>query len=409
MLRGMPPSLTAGLRINPRVSRLVDSLTGEAVPHNGFARPMGLSPASGKPVMVDYDMNGVGPDFVNRDKAGMWRFEELLPVQNVPASFGDDVGQTRTVPAPRLGDKLDVELWVKNEGSNPSGSFKDRGLSMGVALGVACGAKRFCLPTQGNAGVASALFSARLGLAPALVYMPDGYQGGMYHRACAYFGGEVRFFGANIAAAGKKMREDLAAELEAGEYVDVSTFFEPGRLEGKKTMGFEIWEHFGTELPDWILYPTGGGTGLVGIWKALGELTRLDALPPDRKPAMVAVQSENCSPVVDSFHGGLDHVEPTTSKGTVADGLDVPGAIMGHQMLGAIRESGGTAVKVGEEAIRRAFADWGRCGFAAGYESGALLAAARAMRHAGTIKPGQRVLIVSTSGPMMGLGNADDA
>ena len=340
------------------------------------------------------------------DQPGMWRFQALLPVLDVPPWFGDDVGNTRTVPAPGLGRALEVDLWVKNEGTNPSGSFKDRGLSMGVALGATCGAQRFCLPTQGNAGVAAALFSARLGLPPALVYMPDGYQGGMYHRTCEYFGGEVRFFGPNIAAAGKQMRTDLAPELERGEYVDVSTFFEPGRLEGKKTMGFEIWEQFGAALPDWILYPTGGGTGLVGIWKAMQELVRLGAITDDRLPRMVAVQSENCSPVVDAFHAGLDHVEPVVSRGTVADGLDVPGAIMGHRMLAGIRASGGTAVKVTEADIRQAFADWGRAGFAAGYESGALLAAARAMRASGQLEAGQRVLIVSTSGPMMGLGNA---
>ncbi|MFZ5788653.1 MAG: pyridoxal-phosphate dependent enzyme, partial [Acidobacteriota bacterium] len=319
--------------------------------------------------------------------------------------IGADVGGTPTTRHDALSRDLDLAVWVKNEGTNPSGSFKDRGLAVGVALGAACGARRFCLPTQGNAGVACCLFSARLGLEPALIYMPDGYQGGIYHRACEHFGGEVRFFGANIAAAGARMREDVARELAGGEFVDMSTFFEPGRLEGKKTMGLEIAEDVaGSGLPDWIVYPTGGGTGLVGIWKALAELRQLGELPGNaRLPRMVAVQAASCAPVVEAFHRGLDRVEPVVSKGTIADGLDVPGAIMGHGILRVLRESGGTAVAVGEDDLRAAFADYGRLGVCAGVESAATLAALRALRAAGTVRPGESVLLLNTGSQLIPL------
>jgi threonine synthase len=218
----------------------------------------------------------------------------------------------------------------------------------------------------------------------------------------------VRFFGANIAEAGARMREDVRAELERGEFVDLSTFFEPGRLEGKKTMGLEIWEHFGSPaLPEWIVYPTGGGTGLVGIWKAFEELALMGLIDRNqhRLPRMVAVQSEQCAPVAQSFERGLFDVEPVVSRGTVADGLDVPRAIMGHQMLRVLRESRGAAVAVRESAIQDAFVHLGRLGVSAGYESAALLAGLRKLREGGVIAEGSRVLLLNTSGPFAALAS----
>ncbi|MGF1467571.1 MAG: pyridoxal-phosphate dependent enzyme [Sandaracinaceae bacterium] len=397
------------LTINPSLSRVVDSLTGEEVDPGGFARPLGLSPHSGKPLWLEYDLDRVADalDDGSLGRApGLRRFAPLLPVQGFAEGYVDDVGRTPIVRSAALSARAGVDVHLKLEGTNPTGSFKDRGLSIGVALGVACGARRFALPTQGNAGVAAAFFSARMGLPPALVYMPDGYQRGIYHHACAAFGGEVRFFGPNIAAAGGRMREDLAPELARGEIVDLSTFFEPGRLEGKKTMGLEIAEHFADDLPDWILYPTGGGTGLVGIGKAFAELQALGRIAAARLPRMVAVQSERCAPVVRAFEHGLAAVEPVTSQGTVADGLDVPGAIMGHRMLALLRDSEGTAVAVTEDGIRDAFRDLGRTGVPAGYESAALWAALQALRERGDIAEGERVLLVVTSGPMVGLAHA---
>lgn len=408
------------LEINPNVARLRCSKSGLEVPAAGFARPIGLCgccPPPGKPVVVEYDLARVRAELAARPLAarttpGMWRYEPLLPVTGVPGDFAPDVGGTPLLRHDRLSEEHGVAVLLKNEGTNPSGSFKDRGLAAGIALGRACGAARFCLPTQGNAGVAACLFSARLSLPPCQVWMPDGYQGGIYHRECELFGGEVRFAGENIAATGRAMRAALAGPLASGEVVDMSTFFEPGRLEGKKTMGLEIVEALaGETLPDYILYPTGGGTGLVGIWKAFSELADLGLLEAGhrRLPRMVAVQSERCAPVVQAFERGLPEVEPVVSRGTVADGLDVPGAIMGHGILAAVRASGGTAVAVEDGAIVAAFRHLGSLGVAAGYESAATLAALRALRGRDAIPAGARVLLLLTGSHLIPLGKGESA
>jgi threonine synthase len=402
------------IHLNPDIDNIVCSVTGKAYDPADFTQPIGLCsccPEPGKPLVVVYkldeirerlDEEGGGWD----DVPGIWRYGALLPVRGMPARYAPDVGRTGTVRHEALGGMTGVDLYLKNEGSNPSGSFKDRGLAVGVALGVALGAKRFCLPTQGNAGVASTLFSTRLLLPGCLVYMPEGYQGNIYHREAEFFGADVRFAGDNIAASGRIMREAFADQLASGELVDMSTFFEPGRLEGKKTMGLEIVEDLGADaLPDWIIYPTGGGTGLVGIWKAFQELIALGIVDAEehKLPRMVAVQSENCAPVVESFNLGLDHVEPVESKGTIADGLDVPGAIMGHGILSTIRESEGTAVAVRETAIVEAFRVLGQHGQAASYESAATFAALRRLRADGVIEVGSRVLLLMTANHFISL------
>ncbi|MCU0302544.1 MAG: threonine synthase [Thermoanaerobaculales bacterium] len=397
------------LRINPKISRLVCSSSGRVVEPHGFTRPIGLCsccPPPGRPVVIEYDLERIELGTFDRS-AGIWSYADLLPVIGPDPSFAADVGGSPTIELPRLSRELGITVLVKNEGGNPSGSFKDRGLAVGVALGRACGAERFCLPTQGNAGVAASLFSARLGLPGCLVYMPEGYQDGLYHREARFFGAEVRFAGANIAAAGRQMRADVADELASGAYVDMSTFFEPGRLEGKKTMGLEIAEDLGPEgLPDWILYPTGGGTGLVGIWKALSELAALGRLDPAVRPLprMVAVQSAACAPVVEAFDAGLEQVEPVESRGTVADGLDVPGAIMGHGILRTIRESRGAAVAVAEAEILEAFAECGRHGIAASFEAAAVVAALHRLRGEGVIADSERALLLLTAGHLIPLG-----
>jgi threonine synthase len=397
------------LRINPRIKRVVCSMSGLEVDDHDFKHPIGLCtccPAPGMPVMIEYRLDRV-KTLRSEAEAGIWSFADLLPVIGPDHAYAADVGDTPIIAMDGWSRDLDLEVLVKNEGANPSGSFKDRGLSVGIALGTACGAERFCLPTQGNAGVAASLFSARLGLPGCLVYMPEGYEDGLYHREARHFGAEVRFFGPNIASAGRKMREDVGAELASGEYVDMSTFFEPGRLEGKKTMGLEIFEHFGpAELPDWIIYPTGGGTGLVGIWKAFHELAEIGALDPTRHrlPRLAAVQGENCAPVVRSFEQGLNDVHPVESLGTIADGLDVPGAIMGHGILRALRESEGTAVAVSEEEILNRFSECGRSGVAASLESAAVVAALHRLRSSGIIENKSRVLLLLTANHFIPLG-----
>jgi len=360
------------------------------------------------PLIVEYDGERVAAAWRASPARprGLFRFGPGLPVTGLGDDYASDVGGSPALRHGALSDQLGVDVFIKNESQNPAGSFKDRGLAMGVALGVALGGRRFCLPTQGNAGVAAALFSSRLGLPPALVYMPEGYQESIYHRACAHFGAEVRFAGSNIAGAGQHMRELLAGELTRGEYVDISTFFEPGRLEGKKTLGFEIAESFaGQPLPDAIFYPTGGGTGLVGIWKALSELRRWGLADPahERLPRLIAVQSEQCAPVARAFDAGAAAVSPVNSAGTIADGLDVPGAIMGHAMLAAVRESQGSARAVTEAAIEQAFTDLGKLGIGAGYESAATLAALHAARRSGEVARGERVLLLLTGSQLIAL------
>ena len=231
------------LEINPNITRLVCTRTGEAITPD-FSRPIGLH--NGNPVMVEYDLTSISrqpvlPPFVSSLEPGIWRYSPLLPVLGMDESYAGDVGQTPVNSHKRLGAKLGVELFLKNEAPNPSGSFKDRGLAVGIALGVACGARRFCLPTQGNAGVAAAMFSARAGIEPAIIYMPTQHEGTYYHRSARTYGAEVRFHGDNIAQAGRCMREDLGDELAAGTCVDISTFFEPGRLEGKRRWASRLW------------------------------------------------------------------------------------------------------------------------------------------------------------------------
>ncbi|MCA9671434.1 MAG: pyridoxal-phosphate dependent enzyme [Myxococcales bacterium] len=406
------------MKINPYIRALRCSRSGAEAPSDVdlARRPVGLSTwgdAPGAPVEVLYDLGAARDELAHAlspagaAALGMSRFAALLPVVDVDDGYWADVGGTPCLPVPDLGESRGVELWVKNESQNPTGSFKDRGLAVAVALARVCGARRLALPTQGNAGVAAAFFSRRMGLEPCIVHMPEGYQGSIYQRSAALFGAELAFGGPNIASTGRAMREAIAESLQSGEIVDVSTFFEPGRLEGKKTMGLEIAAQMGDALPDAIVYPTGGGTGLVGIHKAFAELGEAGLLAQGaRAPRLYAVQAERCAPVVASWERGLDHVEPVTSQGTIADGLDVPGAIMGHGIMRALRESGGGAVAVSEADIERAMAQLGRAGVGAGYESAATLAALDALIARGEIAAGSRVLLLLTGSQLIALARA---
>ncbi len=393
------------LALNPLVKSLRCSLTGTQYRPGDFDHPIGLCTCCdrpGKPLTIEYDYDNIASFQTTRP--GLWRYAPLLPVAQVPDSYGADVGQTPLTYLDRLSDTLGLELFAKHERCNPSGSFKDRGLAIGIALGHALGAKRFCLPTQGNAGVAAAMFSARLQLPNALIYMPTTHRGTSYAQRAKQYGAEIRFFGDTLADSGKRMRRELSDELACGDYVDMSTFFEPGRLEGKKTMGFEIFEFFGENLPDYILYPTGGGTGLVGIWKAFAELRAMGVLGASTSlPKLVAVQSENCSPVVDAFLNSQSEVHPVVSKGTKADGLNVPGAIMGHGILKALDESQGLAIAISEAAITGTFESLNAQGISVSYESAATIAAAKDLRQKQVIPKGSSALALFTSGLLTSL------
>ncbi len=392
-------------RLNPEIRDWVCSKTGDSQQLGVPTAAVGLCsccPAPGFPILVKYAPNR---ELSTDGRRGLGRFESRLPVQGLSPRYADDVGDTAVLEDERLSAESGARVFLKGEGQNPSGSFKDRGLAVGVALAHVLGATRVALPTQGNAGIAAALYSARLGMQGALLYMPEGYQENYYHRAARHFGAEVRFFGPNIAAAGKQMRQDLVEDLAQKSVVNLSTFFEPGRLEGKKTLGLEIAQSFAPDLPDAIIYPTGGGTGLVGIWKALQELQQ-DGLVSADLPKMFAVQSDNCCPLVRSWEAGLDAVKPLESRGTVADGLDVPAAIMGHRMIQLLRGSGGGAVAVSDREIIEVHDRLGRLGVCASYEAAATAAALRVLRATDAIPAGARVLLLATASQHVSLGGA---
>ncbi|MBT6207079.1 MAG: pyridoxal-phosphate dependent enzyme, partial [Francisellaceae bacterium] len=244
------------LTLNPNLLEFYCSVSQKTLSLNDLHSPIGLCSCCkkpGYPLLARYDLEKFKRNKISYrlNAPGMLRYSPILPVAGIPQDYICDVGDSKIYSHERLSSELGVELSWKCEASNPSGSFKDRGLAIGIILGVSLGAKRFCLPTQGNAGIAAALFSSRLGLEPALIYMPEGHRNSRYHHAARAFGATIKFYGNNIKAAGSKMRSDLASVLEDGSYVDLSTFFEPGRLEGKKTLGYEIVDHFGpTNLPD---------------------------------------------------------------------------------------------------------------------------------------------------------------
>jgi threonine synthase len=326
-----------------------------------------------------------------RHRHGMWRFRQFLPVVagEEPVTLGE--GDTPLLRLPRAGARLGLDdLWVKDEGANPTGSFKSRGLSAAVTRAVAAGAERFVLPTAGNAGVAAAAYAARAGV-PVRVYAPRTTPGTILSQIVA-FGGELVLLDGHIGDCGRAAREH-ATETGA---VDLSTLREPYRIEGKKTLGLELAMQLGWTLPDAIIYPTGGGTGLIGMWKAFREL--LDAgWVQGALPRMYTVQSSGCAPVVRAFAEGAEECEPWADPWTVASGLRVPGPLGGRLMLQALRESGGGAVAVDDADLELEAAMATREeGVDFAPEGGAALAAIGALLGEGSIRPGDRVVAFNT-------------
>ncbi len=274
---------------------------------------------------------------------GLWRYADILPVRDPRFRLSLGEGGTPLLAAKRLGRRVGVDkLLVKDEGLNPTGSFKARGLCMAVSRAVELGVTSLAVPTAGNAGGAMAAYAARAGL-PATVYMPTDAPGEFVDE-CRGLGAEVILVEGLITDAGAR----LAADMQERGFFSVATLKEPYRVEGKKTMGIELAEQSGWKLPDVILYPTGGGTGLVGMWKAFDELEALGCIGPER-PRMISVQSTGCAPVIRAFEAGDTSVTPWEGAATVADGLRVPMMVGDQEILRALRESGGTAVAVPDE------------------------------------------------------------
>ena len=322
---------------------------------------------------------------------GMWRFRSFLPLLpgEEPVSLGE--GDTPLLSLERTGRRLGMQdLWVKDEGANPTGSFKARGLAAAVARAVAAGAERFVLPTAGNAGVAAAAYGARAGRT-VRVYAPRTTPPAILSQIRA-FGGDLITLDGHIGDCGRAARA-YAAETGA---MDLSTLREPYRIEGKKTLGLELAMQLGWTLPQAIIYPTGGGTGLIGMWKAFQELRQAGWIQGPL-PRMYTVQSTGCAPVVRAFVAGADQCDPWEDPWTVASGLRVPAPLGGRLMLEVLRASGGGAVAVDDAVLEcEAAAATRETGVDFCPEGGAALAAVNALRASGALGPEDRTVAFNT-------------
>jgi threonine synthase len=307
----------------------------------------------GRPLWVRYDLaairSALDPAELRRRESSLWRYRELLPLpfQAEPVTLGE--GMTPLLACPRLGAAHGLNhLFIKDESQLPTGSFKSRGMAVAVSMARYFGLQRLAIPTAGNAGGALAAYAARAGM-EAYVFMPEDTP--LINQIEAHLAGaHVFLVNGLITDCGRLVREGA----ERLGWFDMSTLKEPYRLEGKKTMGLELAEQGGWSLPDVILYPTGGGTGLIGMWKAFQELSELGWLKTGRLPRLIACQSNGCAPIVRAFQSGLRFAEPFANAHTVASGLRVPAAVGDFMMLDAIRASGGCAVAGREERIT----DW---------------------------------------------------
>ena len=315
------------------------------------------SPCCSRPLLAQYDLASIARDVtqdeIARREASMWRYHELLPVREKGNILTLGEGMTPLLAASRLAPfkmEKEVRLFIKDEGLNPTGSFKARGMAVAVSRAAELGVRGLATPTAGNAGAALAAYAARGGL-PAYVVAPKDAPESCIEQARRY-GVEVALIPGLISDAGR-VAADVARQRG---WFNVATLQEPYRVEGKKTMGLELAEQLGWRLPDAIIYPAGGGTGIVGMWKAFAELHELGWLQDgkDRQlPKMIIVQAEGCAPLVRAFERGDEEAEiwPSEEANTLAAGLRVPAAIGDRLILKAIYESGGTAIRVSDEAM----------------------------------------------------------
>lgn len=374
------------------LSSLVCSVSGDTYPlgelHN-------LSRA-GRPILCRYDLDrvrrSVDRDVFRSRGRGMWRWRELMPLSrpHEPVTLGE--GDTPLLDAPRLAAELGLrQMWIKDESINPTGSFKARGLSAAVTMAKALGAKALSIPSAGNAGGALAAYAARAGL-PAHVYVPADTPE-INQLEVPLFGAELTCIDGLIDDCGKL----AAAQREQLGAFDVSTLKEPYRLEGKKTLGLELAEQLDWKLPDVIVYPTGGGTGLVGMHKAFGELAELGWLDGPARPRFVVVQADGCAPMVKAFEDGAEAATRWENAETCASGLRVPAAVGDRLILEALRDSHGTGVRVSDKAlVADMHAMARREGINAAPEGGACLAAVRMLTASGFIGADDSVVVFNT-------------
>jgi threonine synthase len=378
----MNPNLTAD---RPTfVTHLECSLTGKRYEAD---RLHGLSEA-GRPLLVRYDLGAVAANLPKRlletRPTDLWRWRELLPVRRTENVVSLGEVETPLIPIPASGG---TRVLVKDEGRLPTGSFKARGLVMAVAMAKELGVERIAMPTNGNAGAALAAYATRVGIETIVLCPEDTPEVNV--REIAMQGARVWRVNGLIDDCGAIVGKGAAE----GRWFDFSTLKEPYRIEGKKTMGLELAAQFGWKLPDAIFYPTGGGTGLIGMWKAFDELEAMGWIGPER-PRMYAVQAAGCAPIVKAFEAGEEHAERWEDAHTVAAGIRVPKAVGDFLILRAVRESGGKAVAVGDPAILKAVEDAARDdGLLLCPEGGATLAAYREAVRTGEVDADERVVL----------------
>jgi threonine synthase len=355
--------------------------------------------ACGAPLLARYDLaraRAWSRDSLAGREPNMWRYRELLPLFDgeSPVTLGE--GFTPLFHAQALGATIGLDrLYIKDESLNPTNSFKARGQSAAITRAKYLGAKTIALPTAGNAGNAAAAYSAAAGLACEVFIPKDAKR--PFVDECRLYGANVTLVDGLITDAGR-----MAAEKGAplGWY-DVSTLKEPYRIEGKKTMAYELAEQLDWEWPDWIVYPTGGGTGMVGMWKAFDEVEQLGWVRGGRRPKMVSVQAEHCAPIVRAFEQGTEKAQPWENASTIADGLRVPRAIGDFLILRAVRDSGGTALAVADHQMVAGMLAIGKyAGVSAAPEGGAALVAIQRLAASGAIKRHERVVLFNTGGAL---------
>jgi threonine synthase len=359
----------------------------------GLSELLNLCPC-GSPLLVRYaiEKTTFGKSSLQDRVASLWRYRELLPLQADANLVSLGEGYTPLLHAKKLGAELGLrQLWIKDEGQNPTGSFKDRGLSLAISRAKELGVKKAAIPSAGNAGGSFAAYAARAGI-EAHVFMPRDTPLANQIEVEQY-GAKLTLVDGLINDCGRIIAENKTTE----GWFDVSTLKEPYRLEGKKTMGYEIAEQLNWHLPDVIIYPTGGGTGLIGMWKAFAELEQLDWTGSAR-PRMVSVQASGCAPIVKAFDENKTQAEPWRNAQTIASGLRVPQAVGDFLMLQAIRESGGTAVSISDDDM---LAEIPRVGKAEGIffcpEGAACVAALRRLVENRWIKSDDEVVIFDTA------------
>jgi threonine synthase len=351
--------------------------------------------SDGGPLLVRYDLrrvrDSVTKDALRERPETLWRYRELLPHEAPDDEVTLGEQNTPLLDTPSLGEELGLpKLRVKDEGLLPTGTFKARGAAVGVTRAAELGVKTLALPTAGNAGAAWAAYGARAGIR-VVVVMPETTPDVIIRETSAY-GADVYLVSGSIADAGAVVKKVCAAR---GWY-DASTLREPYRIEGKKTMGFELAEQLGWRLPDVIVYPTGGGVGLIGMWKAFDELRAIGWLD-QKRPRFVAVQAEGCAPIVRAFVDGRNESEPWPDPRTFAAGIRVPKALGDFIVLKALRESGGTAVAVSETEIAESMRATGAAeGMLLCPEGGAAIAGTAKLRRDGWIREHEEVVIFNT-------------